>query len=115
MFTSSRAEDSRAPSGRNHCADAVTRVLVLGGTRFVGPFVVRQLLAAGHNVTVFPSRGDGERPDRRIFSGLGHVGLYRGRGEMVHAPYTGKNVEIVALGGSHYGRRLVGARRVEEG
>lgn len=29
------------------------RVLVLGGTRFIGPFVVRQLAAHGHAVTIF--------------------------------------------------------------
>jgi cell wall-associated NlpC family hydrolase len=49
--------------------------------------------------------------DVLFFSGLGHVGLYLGHGRMVHAPYTGRLVEIVRLGGSHYGRRLVGARR----
>jgi cell wall-associated NlpC family hydrolase len=53
--------------------------------------------------------------DVLFFSGLGHVGLYLGDGEMVHAPYTGRNVEVVALGDSHYGRRLVGARRVVAG
>jgi len=50
--------------------------------------------------------------DVLFFSGLGHVGLYLGRGRMVHAPYTGRRVEIVKLGHSHYGSRLVGARRV---
>jgi cell wall-associated NlpC family hydrolase len=50
--------------------------------------------------------------DVLFFSGLGHVGLYVGRGRMVHAPQSGRNVEVVALNGSHYGSRLVGARRV---
>jgi nucleoside-diphosphate-sugar epimerase len=31
------------------------RVLILGGTRFVGPFVVRELDHAGHDVTIFHS------------------------------------------------------------
>jgi hypothetical protein len=31
---------------------------------------------------------------------------------MVHAPETGRNVEVVRLSGSNYGARLVGARRV---
>jgi cell wall-associated NlpC family hydrolase len=50
--------------------------------------------------------------DVLFFSGLGHVGLYLGRGRMVHAPQTGRPVEIVRLRSSHYGSRLVGARRV---
>jgi cell wall-associated NlpC family hydrolase len=53
-----------------------------------------------------------EPGDVLFFSGLGHVGLYLGRGRMIHAPYSGKDVEIVLLRGSHYGQRLVGARRV---
>jgi nucleoside-diphosphate-sugar epimerase len=39
----------------------VARVLVLGGTGFVGPFIVRQLLEDGHDVTVF-HRGHREPP-----------------------------------------------------
>lgn len=50
--------------------------------------------------------------DVLFFSGLGHVGLYVGRGRMVHAPRSGRTVEVVRLGGSHYGTRLVGARRI---
>jgi nucleoside-diphosphate-sugar epimerase len=34
-------------------------MLIVGGTRFIGPPVVRQLVAAGHNVTVF-HRGENE-------------------------------------------------------
>lgn len=35
------------------------RILVIGGTRFIGPYVVRDLLAAGHQVAVF-HRGETE-------------------------------------------------------
>lgn len=49
--------------------------------------------------------------DLMFFYGLGHVGMYIGRGRMVHAPSSGKRVEIVSLRG-HYGGRFVGARRV---
>jgi cell wall-associated NlpC family hydrolase len=52
-----------------------------------------------------------EPGDVLVFSGLGHVGLYIGRGRMVHAPQSGRDVEIVTLSRSNYGRRLVGARR----
>jgi cell wall-associated NlpC family hydrolase len=50
--------------------------------------------------------------DVLFFSGLGHVGLYVGRGRMVHAPHSGRRVEVVTLARSDYGHRLVGARRV---
>jgi cell wall-associated NlpC family hydrolase len=50
--------------------------------------------------------------DVLVFSGYGHVGLYVGRGRMVHAPNSGRVVEVVRLGGSHYGSRLVTARRI---
>jgi cell wall-associated NlpC family hydrolase len=53
-----------------------------------------------------------EPGDLLFFEGLGHVGLYLGRGRMVHAPQSGRNVEIVRLGGLGYGGRLIGARRV---
>jgi cell wall-associated NlpC family hydrolase len=53
-----------------------------------------------------------EPGDLLFFAGLGHVGLYVGRGRMVHAPKTGRDVEVVRLEGSTYGSRLVGARRV---
>ncbi|HET6642060.1 MAG TPA: C40 family peptidase [Gaiellaceae bacterium] len=50
--------------------------------------------------------------DLVFFSGLGHVGMYIGRGRMVHAPHSGSRVQVVPLGGPYYGGRLVGARRI---
>lgn len=50
--------------------------------------------------------------DLLFFEGLGHVGLYVGKGKMVHAPQTGRNVEVIDLGATNYGSRLIGARRV---
>ena len=50
--------------------------------------------------------------DLLFFYGLGHVGLYVGRGRMVHAPESGRRVEVVELRRSNYGRSLVGARRM---
>ena len=50
--------------------------------------------------------------DLLFFSGLGHVGIYIGRGRMVHAPHSGTRVEVVKLGHSSYGARLVAVRRV---
>jgi hypothetical protein len=45
-------------------------------------------------------------------SGFGHVGIYLGRGRMVHAPHSGSRVQVVRLGHSSYGGRLVGVRRM---
>jgi cell wall-associated NlpC family hydrolase len=58
------------------------------------------------------SRGELRPGDMLFFSGLGHMGLYLGGGRMVHAPQSGRTVEIVTLENSHYGERLVAARRV---
>ena len=71
-----------------------------------------------HNSYALYSEGrrvssSGMRPgDILFFEGLGHVGLYLGRGRMVHAPQTGRSVEVVRLSTTNYGARLVGARRV---
>jgi cell wall-associated NlpC family hydrolase len=56
-----------------------------------------------------------EAGDLLFFEGLGHVGLYAGRGRMVHAPQTGRTVEVVSLASTNYGSRLIGARRVTSG
>jgi cell wall-associated NlpC family hydrolase len=53
--------------------------------------------------------------DLLFFSGLGHVGIYIGRGRMVHAPHSGSRVQVVSLGSSSYGSRIVGVRRVRSG
>lgn len=53
--------------------------------------------------------------DLLFFYGLGHVGIYIGRGRMVHAPHTGARVQVVSLRNSSYGRSLVGVRRIARG
>lgn len=53
-----------------------------------------------------------KRGDLLFFSGLGHVGIYIGRGRMVHAPHSGSRVQVVSLRRSSYGARLVGIRRI---
>jgi len=58
------------------------------------------------------SAGKLEAGDLLFFEGRGHVGLYLGRGRMVHAPQTGRDVEIVRLSGTSYGASMIGARRV---
>jgi cell wall-associated NlpC family hydrolase len=65
------------------------------------------LSAVGRHV----SPGHMKPGDVLLFDGLGHVGLYIGGGRMVHAPYSGHDVEVVPLAG-WYGSRFEGARRV---
>jgi cell wall-associated NlpC family hydrolase len=48
--------------------------------------------------------------DLVFFPGLGHVGIYIGRGRMIHAPQSGRSVEVEALDERSY--PPVGARRV---
>jgi cell wall-associated NlpC family hydrolase len=60
-----------------------------------------------------PVRSSRLRPgDLLFFYGYGHVGLYVGRGRMVHAPHAGRRVEVVRLARSGYGSSLIAARRV---
>lgn len=48
--------------------------------------------------------------DLVYFDGLGHVGIYIGRGRFVHAPHTGDHVRTARLRG-HWWRAFVGAAR----
>ncbi|MFF5204764.1 C40 family peptidase [Streptosporangium sp. NPDC000396] len=48
--------------------------------------------------------------DLMFFRGLGHVGMYVGKGEMVHSPSSGKTVRVVKLKG-YYRSSFAGAVR----
>jgi nucleoside-diphosphate-sugar epimerase len=37
------------------------RILIIGGTKFIGPYVVEELVSFGHDVTVY-HRGEHEPP-----------------------------------------------------
>jgi peptidoglycan DL-endopeptidase CwlO len=50
--------------------------------------------------------------DLVFFDGLGHVGIYIGGGQFVHAPHTGDVVKVSSLGDSWYASTYVGARRI---
>jgi peptidoglycan DL-endopeptidase CwlO len=50
--------------------------------------------------------------DLVFFDGLGHVGIYIGGGQFIHAPHTGDVVKISSLYEDWYSAAYVGARRV---
>jgi cell wall-associated NlpC family hydrolase len=64
----------------------------------------------GYGVPV--SRDQLEPGDLVFFDGLGHVGIYIGAGQFVHAPHTGDVVKISSLDESWYAATYVGARRI---
>jgi peptidoglycan DL-endopeptidase CwlO len=63
------------------------------------------------NVGVPVSRSDLQPGDLVFFDGLGHVGIYIGGGQFIHAPHTGTVVQISSLSG-WYADTYVGARRI---
>jgi cell wall-associated NlpC family hydrolase len=58
------------------------------------------------------SRDQLEPGDLVFFDGLGHVGIYIGGGEFIHAPHTGDVVKISSLDEGWYTATYVGARRI---
>lgn len=67
--------------------------------------------AAQYGMGVPVSASELQAGDLVFFHGLGHMGMYIGGGNFVHAPHTGDVVKVSPLAG-HYMSRLVGARRV---
>jgi len=63
------------------------------------------------NEGVYVSRDQLEPGDLVFFDGLGHVGIYIGGGQFIHAPHTGTVVQIASLDG-WYSSNYVGARRI---
>jgi cell wall-associated NlpC family hydrolase len=63
------------------------------------------------NVGVPVSSGDLQPGDLVFFNGLGHVGIYVGGGNFIHAPHTGDVVKISSMTG-WYASTYVGARRI---
>jgi peptidoglycan DL-endopeptidase CwlO len=64
----------------------------------------------GYGVPV--SRDQLQPGDLVFFDGLGHVGIYIGGGQFVHAPHTGDVVKISSMDESWYASTYVGARRI---
>jgi peptidoglycan DL-endopeptidase CwlO len=63
------------------------------------------------SVGVPVSSGDLQPGDLVFFNGLGHVGIYVGGGNFIHAPHTGDVVKISSMTG-WYASTYVGARRI---
>jgi peptidoglycan DL-endopeptidase CwlO len=64
----------------------------------------------GYGVAV--SRDQLQPGDLVFFDGLGHVGIYIGGDQFVHAPHTGDVVKISSLDEAWYAASYVGARRI---
>jgi cell wall-associated NlpC family hydrolase len=64
----------------------------------------------GYGVPV--SRDQLQPGDIVFFDGLGHVGIYVGGDQFVHAPHTGDVVKISSLDEAWYAATYVGARRI---
>jgi peptidoglycan DL-endopeptidase CwlO len=64
------------------------------------------------SVGVSVSRDQLQAGDLVFFDGLGHMGMYIGGGQFIHAPHTGDVVKISSLYDSWYASTYVGAKRV---
>ena len=67
----------------------------------VGKAVDKSELVAG-DLVFFNTRG----------FAYSHVGMYMGNGKFIHAPRTGRNIEVVSLSQSYWQSRWNGARRI---
>ena len=68
--------------------------------------------AAQYGMGVPVSKDQLQPGDLVFFRGLGHMGMYIGGGNFIHAPRTGDVVKISNLSESYYVENWVGARRV---
>lgn len=78
------------------------------------PRVSREMAKDGEKI----ERGSLAVGDLVFFSRRGkrvdHVGIYVGEGRFVHAPRTGKDVEVSSLDSGYWSRKFMQARRVAE-
>ncbi|HEY7397430.1 MAG TPA: NlpC/P60 family protein [Gaiellaceae bacterium] len=58
------------------------------------------------------SRDELQPGDLVFFDGVGHVGIYIGGDQFIHAPHTGDVVKVSSLDDSWYAATYVGARRI---
>jgi cell wall-associated NlpC family hydrolase len=67
---------------------------------------------ADYSMGVPVSRDQLQPGDLVFFDGLGHMGIYIGGDQFVHAPHTGDVVKISSLNEGWYASTYVGARRI---
>ena len=57
------------------------------------------------------------KPGDMVFFGSGgrvsHVGMYIGNDRFIHAPRTGRDIEITSMNGNYWKSRYITARRVD--
>ncbi|CAN5323015.1 C40 family peptidase [soil metagenome] len=68
--------------------------------------------AAQYQLGTPVAREDLQPADLVFFNGLGHMGMYIGGGQFIHAPRTGDVVKISSIYDSWYASTWVGARRI---
>jgi peptidoglycan DL-endopeptidase CwlO len=68
--------------------------------------------ASQYNYGIPVSREDLQPADLVFFYGLGHMGMYIGGGQFIHAPHTGDVVKISSIYEDSYASGWVGARRI---
>jgi peptidoglycan DL-endopeptidase CwlO len=68
--------------------------------------------ASQYGVGAAVSKDELQAGDLVFFNGLGHMGIYIGGGQFIHAPHTGDVVKISSLSDSWYAATYVGARRL---
>jgi peptidoglycan DL-endopeptidase CwlO len=68
--------------------------------------------ATQYGMGVAVSKAELQPGDLVFFNGLGHMGIYIGGGQFIHAPRTGDVVKISSLSQDWYARTWVGARRI---
>jgi peptidoglycan DL-endopeptidase CwlO len=68
--------------------------------------------ASQYGMGVPVSREQLQPGDLVFFNGLGHMGMYIGGGNFIHAPHTGDVVKISSMSDAWYASTYVGARRI---
>ena len=68
--------------------------------------------ASQYNMGTPVSKDQLQAGDLVFFNGLGHMGIYIGGGQFIHAPHSGDVVKISSLSDSWYAATWVGAKRL---